>query len=81
MNRENSYLLSVLEPEEHPGELSLFDLSHHGIREKYTRNSEGRQIDLKGAIGIWATRIDLRDTGLYLHRLRDDDRMKRLVFP
>lgn len=57
---------------------TVSELVRKAVREKFLDSAVKRKEALLSVIGIWKDRTDLPETSVYIRRLRDDDRLKRL---
>ena len=74
MNRAKLYLWSVLHSLEHVDDSVLFDAAGEAANDLFIADPELRKSDMKAAIGAWAERSDLPDSGTYMANLRNEVR-------
>jgi hypothetical protein len=72
MKRAQLYLWSVLHSVEHVNERVLSDLAGEAAGTLPIADPELRKADMKAAVGAWADRDDLPDSGIYISNLRNE---------
>jgi hypothetical protein len=79
MNRAKLYLWSVLHSLEHVNDSVLIDVAGQAANDLSIGDPELRKSDMNAAIGAWAERSDLPDSGTYIANLRNEVRDHNLV--
>jgi len=69
----------VLEIRAHQSRSTISELVRQAVREKYLDNKTGRREALLSAVGLWKNRSDIRDGETYVRRLRNDNRLSRIL--
>lgn len=78
MKRAQLYLHSALHTLEYLSENVLSALADQELTELPIGDPEQRRLDMQAAVGTWAERSDLPDSGTYIAMLRDESREHRL---
>jgi len=79
MNRAKLYLWSVLHSLGHANDGVLFDAAGQAANDLFIADPKLRKSDMNAAIGAWAERSDLPDSGIYIRNLRNEVRDHKLV--
>jgi len=59
--------------------VTIPELVHQALREKYGSLSVGRREAMQGVVGLWKNRRDLLDTDTYVRRLRKGKRRAKKI--
>jgi len=59
--------------------ITIPELVHQALREKYGSSSVGRRKAMQAVVGLWKNREDLPDTDTYVRRLRKGKRRAKKI--